>query len=135
MSEGIAPKIRERFDMLSQAASGDVVIAIYPETVNRAATAAAWSRKVTIQLENAAGDVHTWFSDTIATKLSVGDTSVAGTATIPSTSIVFEDGIATTTVSGDAAAWLAAETDTLTVASLTIYGETITGGTSVQTFV
>jgi hypothetical protein len=135
MSQGIKPQIRDRFELMAAAALGDIVLAIYPETVNRAATAAAWSRKVTVNLETATGEVHKWFNGSKATIASVGDTSTAGTATLDSTTIKFVDGVATFTVSGDAAAWLAAETDTLTIANMTIYGETVTGGTSVQTFV
>jgi hypothetical protein len=38
-------------------------------------------------------------------------------------------------VNGDAADWLEDDTDTLTVAEITINGMTVTGGTSVQTFI
>jgi len=132
---GIQPEVRDNFALMSLAAKGDIELSILPATVNRAATAAAWTRYVNIRLQTAAGDVHKWFTGSISTTLSIADTSTAGTASIPSTTLSFENGEARIPVSGDAAAWLATETDTLTIGNLTIYGETITGGTSVQTFV
>jgi MOSC domain-containing protein YiiM len=115
--------------------SGDMVMVITPGTVNRAATAAAWTRSVVISIETAAGDVHAWLNQAYAASLAIADTSAAGTATIVSTTLTLVNGQATIVVSGDAAAWLAVETDTLTVSNLTVMGYTITGGTSVQTFV
>ena len=108
---------------------------VRPATVNRDATAAAWERKVQVALKDGAGELQLWCNSSFATTVSIADTSVAGTATINSTTLTFVDGIAEITVSGDAAAWLAAETDTVTVGSITINGQTVTGGTSVQTFV
>lgn len=113
---------------------GDVVLEISPEAVDRDATAAAWVRTVTLRLKNADGDVLP-VNRTFTAKASVDDTSAAGTASIASGDITFEDGVATIEVSGDAAAWDATETDTLTIADLEHLGYTIDGGTSVQTFV
>lgn len=125
----------EQLDLIGKAMAGDMVLSILPATVNRVATAAAWTRDVTIQLKTAAGEIHYWCDKAFATTLSIGNTSVAGTASIASTTLTLTKGQATVTVSGDAAAWLADETDTLTVGDLTIMGYTVTGGTSVQTFV
>lgn len=44
-------------------------------------------------------------------------------------------GVAQVEVSGDEAAWLAGETDTLTVAEAVILGHTLAVKTSVETFV
>jgi hypothetical protein len=131
---GIKPKIRERFDLISDAAVGDIVLVIAPETVAPLPTAAAWTRVVNISIENAAGDVHNWLSGSFETTLSIADTSTAGTASIASTTLVIKNGKASIVVSGDAASWLDTETDTLTVANITIMGVTVTGGTSVETF-
>jgi hypothetical protein len=120
--------------LMAKAMSGDLVFVVSPATVNRAATGAAWQRTVTISLKTAAGAVHTWFNKAIATGVSIGDDSTAGTASIPSTTLTFVNGVATVVVSGDAQAWLAAETDTLTVAAAVILGVTVPGVTSVQTF-
>ena len=135
MSQGIKPQIRDRFELMAAAAQGDIVIAIYPETVDRAATAAVWSRTVTVNLETSSGLIHKWFNGSKASLASIADTSTLGTASVDTTTGVFRDGVAKFVVSGDAAAWDAAEDDTLTIANMTIYGETVTGGTSVQTFV
>lgn len=117
-----------------KACSGDMVMVITPATVAPTPTAAAWTRSVLISIETAAGDVHSWLNASYAATLAIADTSLAGTATIVSTTLTLVNGQATVVVSGDAAAWLNAETDTLTVSNLTIMGYTVTGGTSVETF-
>jgi len=122
------------FTVYDKALSGDLVFVIAPATVASAATAAAWTRTVTITLKTAAAEVHSWFNRAIATGVAIADTSTAGTATIVSTTLTFVAGVATVVISGDAAAWLGTETDTLTVAAATILGHTVAGGTSVETF-
>jgi hypothetical protein len=121
-------------DLRAAAMSGDIVMVITPETVAPAPTATAWTRDVSISIENAAGDVHTWLTQDYATTLSIADTSTAGTATIASTTLEIVNGVATVTISGDGASWLNSETDTLTVGNITVMGYTVTGGTSVETF-
>lgn len=116
--------------------NGGLTMEIYPETVDRAATAAAWTRYVDIRIKNSDGTIATWLTSDYATTLSIADTSTAGTASITSTTLSIVEGVARVAVSGDAAAWVAAETDTLTVANITDpFSNTVTGGTSVQTFV
>ena len=66
--------------------------------------------------------------------MSIADGSTAGTATIPSTTLTFSGGVATVVVSGDEAAWLDTETDTLTVTAATIMGTVVAAKTSVETF-
>jgi hypothetical protein len=114
--------------------AGDIVMVIDPETVDTPATALAWTRNVRISIETAAGVVHDWLSGDYATTLSIADLG-GGTATIVSTTLEIRGGSAIVVVSGDAATWAAAETDTLTVANITVLGVTATGGTSVETFV
>jgi len=121
-------------DLFADAMQGDMVLDISPATVAPLPTAAAWDRDVVLTLQNAAGETHTWCNMVFTTTLSVGDTSSAGTASIVSTTLTFVNGVATIVVSGDAAAWLHTETDTLTVGNTTIMGYTVTGGTSVETF-
>lgn len=120
---------------LTSALSGDIVLVISPKTVDRVATNAAWSRTVTLTLTNTAGEVLTFYNGTQSGKASISNTSTAGTASIASQNIVFVNGVASIVVSGDAKAWLADETDTLTIANLSVNNFTVTGGTSVQTFV
>ena len=122
---------------LEKALCGDLVLVISPTTKTTAATSSAWTRTVTITLGTAAGEIHDWYNATVTGACSIADTSTAGTATIPNTSLVFVEGVATKVITGSASAWLGAETDTLTVAALSLTRgivATVTGGTSVETF-
>jgi hypothetical protein len=132
--EGIQPATREELYLRDKAASGDLVWVLTPATVTPAPLSTAWTRNVVVELQTAAGEVHSWFNKAITTGVSIADTSTAGTATIPSTTLTIEDGKATVVVSGDAQDWLDTETDTLTVAQATILGYTVAAKTSVETF-
>jgi hypothetical protein len=90
---------------------------------------------VDVQAQNAAGEIHTWLNVAIASGVSVGDTSTAGTASIVSTTLTIVNGKAEVVVSGDAQDWLNAETDTLTVTEYTGFsGGTMAVKTSVETW-
>jgi hypothetical protein len=119
---------------MSSGLNGDLVCRITPTAKTKAATAAAWTETITVELVDSEGRVHSWFNKTLTTRASVGDTSSAGTATIGSTSLVFVNGVATVALAGGAAAWLAADTVTVTIATLTVNGVSVTGGTAVITF-
>lgn len=131
--EGVSPVVKDNFALRDLAMAGDMVIVITPETVDRTITSSAWDRDVKISVQTAAGAVHTWLDTSVASILSVGDTG-GGTATIVTTDIDLVEGEIVVVVSGDAATWADSETDTLTVANMTIMGYTVTGGTSVETF-
>jgi len=131
---GVQPALRDHLTQQSSALAGDMAFKCTPATITRAATAALWTRTVVVTLETAAGALHDWYNATVTTGVSIADTSTAGTASIPSTTLTFVNGKATVVVAGDAAAWLATETDTLTVTSKVIMGYTIAAKTSVQTF-
>ena len=131
---GIGLTNNEELTLLEKAMSGDMVVVIDPETLVSDPVSAAWTRNVKISVESAAGEVHSWLNKAETTILSIGNTSSAGTASIVSTTLTLVNGQAVIVVSGDAQAWLNTETDTLTVADLTIMGYTVTGGTSVETF-
>lgn len=118
---------------MQKAASGDMVFAVSPATTTRAATAAAFTRNTCVCLKDADGNIHNWFTKNITSGVSIADTSTAGTASIPSTTLSFVNGIAPVVVSGSAAAWLAGETNTLTVTAATILGYTVAAKTSVET--
>lgn len=121
--------------LLQEALKGDILFVVSPATLTSAPTAAAWSRVVNISVENAAGEIHEWFNEAIATGVAIADTSIAGTASIPSTTLSVVDGKVDVVVSGDAADWLAAETVTLTVAEFTGFaGQTLAAKTSVDTY-
>jgi hypothetical protein len=118
-----------------EAANGDILWVVTPATVTPSPTAAAWTRNVEVQAQNAAGEIHTWLDVAITTGVAIADGSTAGTATIPSTTLTIVKGKAVVVVSGDAADWLDAETDTLTVAEYTGFaGQTMAAKTSVETF-
>ena len=131
---GVKPELRTYLAAIESALAGDIVMVIDPETVAPVPTAAAWTRNVKVSIQNAAGDVHGWLNKAYTTTASVGDTSTAGTASIAATTLTIVDGEANIVVSGDAADWLDTETDTLTIANITVLGVTVTGGTSVETF-
>lgn len=124
----------EEINLLGSAMSGELTMVISPETVAPEPTAAAWTRDVIVSIVNDAGEVQQWLNQTYATTVSIANDSVAGTASIASTTLTLVNGVATITVSGDAEAWLDTETDTLTIGNITIMGYTVTGGTSVETF-
>jgi hypothetical protein len=131
---GIQPELRKYLASIESALAGDIVMVIEPETVAPTPTSEAWTRNVKISIQNTAGAVHGWLNAAYTTTLSIADTSTAGTASIVSTTLTIVDGEAVVVVSGDAQDWLDTETDTLTVANITVLGVTVTGGTSVETF-
>lgn len=131
---GLGLTNNEELTLIEKAMSGDMVMTITPETVTPAPTSAAWTRTVLIEIESAAGELHSWLNQAYTTTVSIANTSTAGTASIPSTTLTLVNGQAAIVVSGDAEDWLDTETDTLTIGNLTIMGYTVTGGTSVETF-
>ncbi len=130
---GISPILRSELNLRDKAYSGDLVFVVTPATVAPVPRSTAWTRTVVVKLQTAAGEVHTWFDSAIANGVSIGDTG-GGTASIPSTTLTFVQGVASVVVSGTAATWANTETDTLTVAQATILGYTVAAKTSVETF-
>jgi len=132
---GFQPELRRELNQVFKALAGDIVFECSPSAVTPTApTTSAWTRNVKVYLKSADGLIHNWFNKAVTSGVSIADTSSAGTATIPSTTLTFVDGVANVVVSGSAHAWLATETDTLTVAEATILGYTIGAKTSVETF-
>jgi hypothetical protein len=128
-------ELTEGEQILRSALAGDIILGISPTTVDRTAVTAAWTRTVTLTLKNAAGKVHDWCNLAFATTASIGDSSALGAATIASTTVTFVKGVCSIVVTGSNHAWVADETNTLTIASMSILGNTVTGGTSVETIV
>lgn len=126
--DGVPDGIRlsDLINLMNDALCGDLVFVVTPSTLASDATAAAWTRTVTIELQNAAGDVQKWFNKAITTGVSIADTSSAGVASIPSTTLTFVEGVATVVVSGTAAAWLGG---TAQVMSMTVTGAPSSDGT------
>ncbi len=132
---GLSLAERHQLSLMAKALSGDMVIVVTPATAAPVPTAAAWTQDFYVELQTAAGELHTWFNKVVVSGHSVGDTSTAGTASVsPATTTTFTKGIAKITMSGDAAAWLNGETATLTVAQLVVLGYTLTQKTGVLTF-
>ena len=129
-------KQNTQFIMLEAATNGDLEFAISPAAVTTDATSAARTRNVVVTCQNAAGKVFTAFTRDLTSGVSIADVSSAGTASIASTTLSFIEGTANVLISLDAAAWLAADTNTLTVAAYTGFAgvASIAGGTSVETF-
>lgn len=127
-----SPELASELEALGSGMSGDI-LAIRSPAQSRAATGAAWTNTFEVVLKDSKGNVCTWYNGTQSTKITVGDTSSAGVASASSPNLVFKDGRAKISISGNAAAWLAADTATLTLASMTINGVTVTGGTMVVT--
>lgn len=125
-------RVLKEFNLLREAIGGDLKFEITPSEVSTPTTSEAWTRTVTIKLVNSKGKVHDWYNGDIS--VSIADTSVAGTASISDETPAMTNGVCTVVISGDAQAWLADESDTLTVANLTVLGYTVTGVTSVETF-
>ena len=124
----------KRGRMLQEGLAGDIEWQITPVTVTPVPTAVAWTRYVECAAVNAAGEVHEWLEGEFASGLSIADTSTAGTASIGSTTLTLVKGKAIVAVDGDAAAWLNAETDTLTLEALTFQGTVMSAVTSEETF-
>lgn len=131
---GIQPELRRELLLREKAMAGDIVFVVTPATVTPAPVSVAWTRNVVVEVQTAAGEVHSWLNMAITTGNSIADTSSAGTASIVSTTLTLVNGRAVVVVSGDAEAWLNTETDTYTVAEATILGYTIAADTSVETF-
>jgi len=112
----IQPAVKDELKIRDKALAGDIVFSVSPSTVSTTPLATAWTRTVNVNLESAAGEVHEWFNKAITTGVSIADTSSAGTATIPSTTLTFVNGTASVVVSGDAQAWLGgtAQVETIT---------------------
>ena len=132
---GLEPNLRDYLDILASSMAGKLTMSISPATTTRPATAAAWTRKVLVTIVDDKGRLCDWLTADYASKVAIADDSTLGTASIASTTLSIVDGKAEITISGTAAAWVAAETNTLTLSNITLMGYTITGGTSVETIV
>ena len=125
---GFQPELRRELELRDEAMAGDLVWSVSPSTVSTEPTDAAWSRNVIVELQNADGDTHTWFNDSITTGVSIADTSNAGNATIESTTLTLVDGRAVVAVSGSEADWLGgtAQVETITCTTAVTSAGTIT---------
>lgn len=116
---------------IASALNSDIVAVISPST-KTTAHASAVNRTVTVQLQDSNGLVHSWCNKAISTIVTASKSSASGTATVASSTITFVNGVATipVTIGGT---WAAADTDTVTIATMTVNGVSVAGGTSVET--
>lgn len=105
-----------------------VLVQVDRANVTPAPTAAIWSYVVPFSLVGENSGLVIPYTGVIAA--SVGDTSSAGTAAIDDATPAVTLGRGTVTISGDAQAWLNAET-----ATLTLTYTNLRGGTDTDTFV
>ena len=128
---GLSPRNVELWQAQAEFNSDNVLVVIDRPNVNPSATAAAWSYAVPFRLVGEiSGNVIPFTGDIAAT---VADTSTAGTASVSDATPRVTMGSGTVTLSGNAAAWLATETATLTVTYTNLRGATDTD-TFVVTF-
>jgi hypothetical protein len=132
------------FQTLMKALSGDFVLKVTPATATPAPTAAAWTQAAVVTLETADGEVHEWYNGPVT--LAIADTSTAGTASITPAAGAHNmtNGQLAVTIAGDAAAWLATETVTLTASMAdqdasgdtdkNLFGKAVADKTCVLTF-
>lgn len=113
---GIQLAVKDELKIRDKALAGDIAFVVSPSTVSTTPLSTAWTRTVGVELQTTAGEVHQWFNKAITTGVSIADTSSAGTATIPSTTLTFANGKASVVVSGDAQDWLGgtAQVETIT---------------------
>jgi hypothetical protein len=131
---GLSLAERHQLSLMAKALSGDMVLVVTPATDAPAPTNAAWTRDFYVELQTAAGEVHSWFNKAVASGHSVGDNGGGTASVLPATTTTFVNGIAKIVMSGNAAVWANGETATLTVAQLVVLGYTLAQKTGVLTF-
>lgn len=128
---GIAPRIREIFTGMSELFADKVLVVVDRANITPAPTAAAWSYSVPFRLVGETSGLVLPYTGTIGA--SAGDTSTAGTASVPAATVAVVNGSGVATLEGDAADWLNSETATLTLTYTNLRGSTDTD-TFVVTF-
>ena len=132
----LKPAIRDMLTLFAKALSGDMVLVVVPATATPAPTSATWTQDFYVELQTAAGEVHSWFNKAVGSGHGVGQsTSGGGTVSAaPATTTTFTNGIAKITMTGTTHVWSNGDTATLTVAQLVVLGYTLTQKTGVLTF-
>lgn len=125
---------RLNYVLMRGALSGDLTFVASPATLTTAAASFA-NRTVSISLQNAAGEVQTWYNRAVASGVAIAHVNNAGsgTYTIASTTLTFVNGAAAVVIT-EGGTPAATDTDTLTVAAETICGYSVASKTSVETF-
>ncbi len=124
---GISPEAREMIKQRDKAMSGDIAFNLFLEGDAPSAGTGFDAISIRVTLEDAAGNIHDWFNDTITTTALAVTTAGTGTASqVPATTCVIENGIGSVVVTG-LLTW--AENDTFVVAipNTSILGYTVAG--------
>ena len=126
--------------LMAKAMAGDMVFVCDPATVDTKVSNLG-TRTVSIQLQTADGDLHTWFTKTISNGLTLaestngnGTTSFASGSAVTAADAVFTNGRCSATVY-DIGTWAEDDTGTLIMAETIILGYTIAAATSIETII
>lgn len=125
---GLKPRNRELWKAQAEFNSDSVSLVVDRANITPAPTAAAWSYSVPFRLVGEISGLVLPFTGTVGA--TVGDTSTAGTASVPAATVDVVMGSGVATINGDAEAWLDTET-----ATLTLTYTNLRGGTDTDTFV
>lgn len=121
--------LRDFIEGTADALADKVTIVCMRPTLSLAATSSVWSYTIPFEIRSSrTGSVLPINGNIAAT---VGDTSSAGTAAVDTAAPTVFMGRGQSVLSGDAAAWIAAETATLTLT----YNKLITGTTTATSVV
>lgn len=121
---GIPPRIKDIFIGFSELICDKVLVVVDRANITPAPTSAAWSYSVPFRMVGEDSGLVLPYNGTIGA--SAGDTSSAGTASVPAATVSVVNGSGTATLSGNAAAWLNTETATLTLTYTNLRGGTDT---------
>jgi hypothetical protein len=141
---GVVPSLRREVTLRDKALSGDMVIAVTPAAPGSSAAAvvaavggagAKFLRTVHVELQTAAGEVHTWFNGTFGVTIAEV-TAGNGVAAIDNgdNHIHLVDGVGDVVVKYTGT-WAEADTSTFTLVGSTRLGYTIANKTSVDTLI
>lgn len=125
---GLQPRDVELWKAQSEFNADKVLVVIDRANIAPAPTSAAWSYSVPFRLVGEISGLTLPYTGTIGA--AAGDTSSAGTASVPAATVDVVLGRGVATLNGDAAAWLNADT-----ATLTLTYSNLRAGTDVDTFV
>ncbi|MDF2881583.1 MAG: hypothetical protein K0R54_2140 [Clostridiaceae bacterium] len=145
-SKTLKHSLKDVYDYLGameKALNGDMVLVLSPATTGSSAATvnaaiggsnAKYTRKVTVSVKTAAGEVCSFINGTFAiaaTKTSTnGVIAISGSAT----TVTISEGIGTVTLEYTGT-WVAADTQTLTITGGTKLGYTIANKTSIDTLI
>lgn len=119
---GQNPEMRDYIDAIGDLLADDVAVVVLPANPTPAPTISAWSYTVPFEIRSARTGSVLPINGTIGA--AAGDTSSAGTASVSSATPAVRMGRGTVNLLGDAQAWLAADTATLTLTYTNLRGAT-----------